>query len=126
MTVSVPGIRLVVLMVVAVTGQLHDRESQAGGDQDRAHDRALGALDGRAELESDGDDHAAEHDRHQDMGHPCQARQPSHAGERIAPGTAEDGQRHPVVGQNGVPETDAGGSSQECRAVLSHVCGLAK
>jgi hypothetical protein len=123
--VRVPGIGIVVVVVVALTGQLQDGEPETGGDQDRAHDRALCALDRRAELKADGDDHAAEHDRDQDMGHAGQARQPGHAGEWIATRTAEDRQRHPVVGQNGVPKTDAGSRSQECRTVLSHAGGLA-
>jgi hypothetical protein len=109
-----------VVIVMAVAGQLEDGEPEPRGDQDRAHDRVFGALDGRAELKSDGDDHTAEHYRHQHMGHPGQAGQSSHAGERVAPGPAEDGQRHPVVGQHGMPETNAGGGGQECRAVLSH------
>lgn len=122
---AVLGVVVVVVVVVTAAHQLQDGEPETGGDQDRAHDGVLGALDGRAELESDGDDHAAEHDRDQDMGHPGQARQPGHAGEWIATRTAEDRQRHPMVGQNGVAEADAGGCSQECRSVLSHACGLA-
>ena len=71
---------IVVVVVMAAAGQLKHGEADARGDQDRAHDRVLGALDGRAELESNGDDHAAQDDRHQDMSDPGQPGPPSHAG----------------------------------------------
>jgi hypothetical protein len=120
--VRVPGVGVIV--VVAVAGQLQDGEPEAGGDQDRAHNRVLGTLDSRTKLESDGDDHAAQHDRDQDMGHPGQAGEPGHAGERIASGASQDGQRHPVVGQDRVPEADPCGGGQEGRTVLSHARGF--
>ena len=74
MGVIVPGMPVVVLVVVVVAaaGQLQGGKAKARGDQDPTHDRVLSALDRRAKLESDGDDHAAEHDRHQDVGHPGQ------------------------------------------------------
>jgi hypothetical protein len=58
------GVVVVMVMVVpmAVAGQLQHGEPQARGDQNAAHDRVLGTLDGRAKLQSHGDDHTAQHD----------------------------------------------------------------
>jgi hypothetical protein len=50
-----------------VSGQFEDDEANARGDQQTADDRVLGALDGRAELQADRDDHTAQHDREQNV-----------------------------------------------------------
>lgn len=39
-------VMVIVVVVVAATGQLEHDEAETGGDQDPAHDRVLGALDG--------------------------------------------------------------------------------
>ena len=70
MSVAVPVAMVVVAMAAA--GQLEDGEAHPGGDQDHADDRVLRALKRRAELQPDGDDHAAEDDREQDVRDPSQ------------------------------------------------------
>lgn len=46
MVVMVVVVIVIVIVLVAVTGQLQEDEAHAGGDQDAAHDRVLGVLDG--------------------------------------------------------------------------------
>jgi hypothetical protein len=115
---------MVVVVSMAVTGQLQHGEAQTGGDENAAHDRVLGILDGRAELQSHGDDHTTQHDRDQYMGRPGQAGQPGYPGQRVAPGPAQHGQRHPVVRQDGVAEAHAGRGGQQRRSVLGHLLTL--
>jgi hypothetical protein len=64
---------MVVVMSMAVPGQLQEHERHSRGDQHGADDRVLGALDRRAELEAHGDDHATQDDRYDHVGHPGQA-----------------------------------------------------
>ncbi len=111
---------VVMAVVVAVTAQLQNHEAHAGGDQNAAHDRVLRALNRRAKLEPHDHDDRAQDDRDQHVGHPGQARQPGHAGERIAPGAPEHGQRHPVVGEDRVAEPNPGGGGQQRGSVLGH------
>jgi hypothetical protein len=116
-------VMMVVIVVVAMAtpAQFQDHERQPGGDQDRAHDCVLGALDGRAELQAHDDDHRTQDDRHQHVGHAGQARQPGHPREGVAAGAPQDRQRHPVIGQHGVPKGHARGGGQQGRAVRGHV-----
>lgn len=71
---------VIVVMTVAVAPptELQEDEADPGRDQETPYDRALGALDGRPELEPDGDDHPAENDRDQDMRDARQAGEASH------------------------------------------------
>jgi hypothetical protein len=62
----VDAVVVVVVFVVVVVPmpaphQLKCSEAEAGRDQDGANDRVLCALDARAKLQPDRDDHAAEH-----------------------------------------------------------------
>jgi len=53
---------------VSVTAELECREAESGRHQQAANNRVLRTLDGRAELQPDSDDCAAEDQREQDMG----------------------------------------------------------
>jgi hypothetical protein len=56
------GVFVVMVVLVAVAGQLQSHKTHARGDEHAAHDRVLSVLDGRAELEPDHDDHTAQDD----------------------------------------------------------------
>jgi hypothetical protein len=103
----------IVIVGVAVPGRLQHQEGQAGGDQQRADDRVLGVLDGRAKLQSDHDDQRAKHHRHEHVRNPGQSREPRELRQRVAAGAADHGQRHPVVGQDRVAEAHAGGGDEQ-------------
>jgi hypothetical protein len=113
-----------VVPVVSVPGQLQCREAEAGEDQDGADDGVLRALDRGAELQADGDDDGAEGDRDENVRDAREPRQPGNAGERVAAGAPDDRERHPVVGEDGVPEADAGGRGDQSRRGRAHSVDL--
>ncbi len=61
------------------------------------------------------------------MGEPRKAGEARYAPEAIAPGAPENGERYPVVGQDGVPETHSGcGRQQRCgRRAQALMAGVA-
>ena len=99
-------VMVVVVVMVAVTGRFEHEKADPGGDQDAADDRVLRVLDRRAELQPDQDDQGTQRDRDQYVRQPSQAGQASDPRERVTPRAAEHCERHPVVGQNRVPEAD--------------------
>ena len=58
---------VVVIVMMPVAGQLHDDDPHPSGDQQAADDGVLCALHYGSELQSDGHDDGAEHDREQDV-----------------------------------------------------------
>ena len=116
-------VRVAVIVRMGVTvaaGELERCEAEPGRDQNRPDDRVLRALRPRAELQPDGDDDRAEHDRDEHVRDPCQAGQPGDPRQRVAAGAAEHRQRHPVVGQDRVPEPDARRSREQRRRGSAH------
>ena len=115
---------VVVVMIVVVTwpapGGLERGEADAGGDQQAPDDRVLGARRPRAELQPDGDEHRPQHDREQDVGHAGEAREARDLGHRVSPRPSQHGQRHPVVGQDGVAEADSGGRGKQSGRGCAH------
>jgi hypothetical protein len=57
-----------VIVAMAPAAQFQEHEASARGDQEAAHDRVLGALNGGTKLQTDGDDHRPEDDRDQHVG----------------------------------------------------------
>ena len=111
---------VVVVVAVAMTGEVEHAEADAGGNQHAADDRVLGVLDGRAEPQSNRDDHGAKDDRDEDVRDSGQSGEPRDARERVAAGAAKDRERHPVVGQDRMTETDACGRSKQRRTCAGH------
>ena len=99
-------VAVAVVVGVTVTGQFEHEEADPGGDQDAADHRVLRVLDRRAQLQSDHDDHAAEPDRDQHVRDSGQSRKACDPRERVAARAAKHSERHPVVGQDRVPESD--------------------
>jgi hypothetical protein len=98
---------VVVFVMVAVAGHLEYEKADPCGDQDAANDRVLRMLDRRAKLQTDHDDQRTKPDRDQHVRQPSQPRQARDPRKRVPPRAAEHSQRHPMVGQDGVPESDA-------------------
>ena len=104
---------MVVVVMVAVTGQLEHEEADPGGDQDAADDRVLRVLDRRAELQPDNDDHGTKPDRNQHVRHPSQPGQAGDPRKRITTRAAKHSERHPMVGQDRMPESDTRRGDEE-------------
>ncbi len=113
------GVVVGVGVSVTVAEQVEGEEADAGGDEQAADDGVLGALHRRAELQPDHHDHRPEDDRHQHVGHAGQAGQARHLAQGIPAGPAEHRERRPVVGQDGVPEPDAGAVPRNTRSTAA-------
>jgi hypothetical protein len=103
------SVAVVVAVRVAVppAGELEPEKPGPGRDQETSDERVLDVLDGRAQLQTDDHEDPTEQQRDRDVGDSGQGRERGHAAQRIALRAAEDGQWHPVVGEDGVAEADA-------------------
>ena len=108
------------VVVVPTPGQLDDREAGGGREQNHPDDRVLGTLDLRTELQTDDDDHRAQHDRDEHMGDAREPGEPRDAPGRVAPRAPQHCQRQPVVGKDRVAEADPGRGGQQCRRCGAH------
>jgi hypothetical protein len=101
------------LVRVAVTAQVPDEQGRPAHDQQGADDVTLLGLDLALKLETDECDHAAEDEGRKDVG-ACRKRAHATEPEQGPPLRASHHrQRHPVVGEQRVHETDGGCSHEQ-------------
>jgi hypothetical protein len=112
---------MIVIVVVAVAGELEHKESDPGRDQDAADDRVLGVLNRRAKLQPDHDDHRTETDRDEHVRHAGETREARDSRKGVPARAAEDGEWHPVIRQDRVPESNSRRRGEERRPSARHV-----
>lgn len=107
-------------VAVPATGELEPGEDETGEDQDQADDPVLGVFDRGSKLQADDDDDGAEDERDEDVCDAGEGGEPGDASRWIPLNPADNGEWHPVIGQDRVSESDAGCRGEKGRPGGAH------